>query len=130
MESGTSGSLPGRRGWLLRLVRRSQSNGKTRRQETAAWQESRQTLPIESVGAARGAAGMGVPAEYVLPARRAGRDPLATQFAEAFYLMVMASEMRDRAKALGRRYGLETLEMRAEIVRYLERFFGETPPGT
>ena len=50
-------------------------------------------------------------------------DKLARQqFAEAFYLMVMASELRNRATALGRRYGVDSLEMRAEILRYLERF--------
>jgi len=49
------------------------------------------------------------------------------QFAEAFYLMVMASELRNRAKALGRRYGLESMEMRAEVLRYLEGIFVDLP---
>jgi hypothetical protein len=40
----------------------------------------------------------------------------------------MASDMRGRARALGRRYGLEAMEMRAEILRYLAHLAGKTPP--
>jgi hypothetical protein len=58
---------------------------------------------------------------------RAMRILLGQKFAEAFYFMVMASDLRNRAKALGRRYGLESAEMRAETVRYLERVFGDFP---
>jgi len=56
---------------------------------------------------------------------RAMRVLLGQHFAEAFYFMVMASDLRDRAKALGRRYGLESMEMRAETMRYVERLFGD-----
>ena len=69
-------------------------------------------------------------------AGRAMRILLGQQFAEALYFMVMASDLRNRAKALGRRYGLESMEMRAETVRYLDRVFGDLPvqgaiaPGT
>lgn len=49
---------------------------------------------------------------------RAMRTLLGQKFAEAFYFMVMASGLRNRAKALGCRYGLESVEMRAETMRY------------
>jgi hypothetical protein len=55
------------------------------------------------------------------------RVHLGQQFAEAFYFMVMASDLRQRAKALACRYGLESVEMRAETMRYLERVFGDLP---
>jgi len=67
---------------------------------------------------------------------RAMRTLLGQKFAEAFYFMVMASDLRNRARALGRRYGLESMEMRAETMRYLEGAFGDLPlqgaigPGT
>jgi hypothetical protein len=41
--------------------------------------------------------------------------------------MVMASELRGRARALGRHYGLESFDMRAEVMRYLERFCADQP---
>jgi hypothetical protein len=70
------------------------------------------------------------------PVGRAMRILLGQKFAEAFYFMVMASDLRNRARALGRRYGLGSVEMRAETMRYLERVFGNLPiqgeidPGT
>jgi hypothetical protein len=71
--------------------------------------------------------------QYVADRRRfrAQRPPRhlgGRQFAEAFYLMVMASELRGRARALGRRYGLESMDMRAEVLRYLERVCTDLPP--
>jgi hypothetical protein len=69
-------------------------------------------------------------------AGQAMRILLGRQFAEAFYFMVMGSDLRNRAKALGCRYGLESVEMRAETMRYIERvldnvpFQGAIAPGT
>lgn len=69
-------------------------------------------------------------------AGQAMRIHLGQQFAEAFYFMVMASDLRNRAKALGCRYGLESVEMRAETMRYIERVLDNVPfqgaigPGT
>jgi len=53
------------------------------------------------------------------------------QFAEAFYLMVMASDLRERARALGRRYGMDAMEVRAEILRYIDDLSsGGARPGS
>ena len=52
---------------------------------------------------------------------------LRRQFAEAFYLMVMASDLRERVRALGRRYGLNEMAVREEILRYIERLASEMP---
>jgi len=75
-------------------------------------------------------AGAGAGAKAAAPTGAVGRAMrvlLGQQFAEAFYLMVMASNLRNRARALGRRYGLESMAMRAETMRYLERVFGDLP---
>lgn len=48
-----------------------------------------------------------------------------SQFAEALFFMIMASDMRERVKALGRRYGLDEIEMRAEVTRYVDRLAAE-----
>lgn len=60
--------------------------------------------------------------------RRAASRLIGRQFAEAFYLMVMASELRGRARSLARRYGLHTMEMRAEVLRYLEEIAEDRRP--
>jgi hypothetical protein len=108
MESGRTGTTA-RAGWVRRLLRKTQPGGKPRQNETYAGRASRRT----SQAAVR-----------VEPPRDA---LLRRQFAEAFYLMVMASGMRDRARALGRRYGVAAVEMRAEILEYLDRLISEVP---
>jgi len=81
----------------------------------------------------------GAGAKALAPEGAAGqamRILLGQQFAEAFFFMVMASDLRNRAKALGCRYGLESVEMRAETMRYIERVLDNVPiqgaigPGT
>jgi hypothetical protein len=110
MESGKTVLPPElRRGRLLRGLRGSSPGGGSGPGEARARSAP---LPAPRTGHA--------------PARLR-RMPSGAQFAEAFYFMVMASEMRDRAKALGRRYGLDALEMRAEIVRYMERILSGLP---
>ena len=53
---------------------------------------------------------------------RANRALRRGQFAEMVYLMLMSSdEMRGKVKALGHRCGLSDVEIRAEVIRYLNR---------
>jgi hypothetical protein len=48
-----------------------------------------------------------------------------SQFAEALFFMIMASDMRERVKALGRRYELDEIQMLAEVTRYVDRLAAE-----
>ena len=109
MESGRTLLTAGRGDWLDRLLRGQHAGGKTWQDDLLAASGSRR----KPKGSAR-------------VKRPAGARPMR-QFAEAFYLMVMASDLRERARALGRRYGLEASEIRAEILRYIERLVSEMP---
>jgi hypothetical protein len=121
MESGRrSGQESGRTllradhgDWVERLPGEPHPGGKPWQDDVLAASGSRQTP--------KGSARVKRPAD-ARPRR---------QFAEAFYLMVMASDLRERARALGRRYGLEATEIRAEILRYIDDLSsGGTEPGS
>jgi len=108
-ESGRTDLTAGRGGLLHGALRAAHTGGKS-------WQD-KMLMPRGSRRTPRAGAG----------AKRPDGAPLRRQFAEAFYLMVMASDLRDRARALGRRYGLEAMELREEILRYIERLVSEHP---
>jgi hypothetical protein len=108
-ESGGVGLMEGDGDWLDQLLCERTFGAET-------WQ-----------GGAPAEGGPGRTARERAPAKRPANVQLKRQFAEAFYLMVMASDLRERARALGRRYGLNEMEVREEILRYIERLASEMP---